>query len=119
MATRYTSIPAVPQGQLSGAATIVLISALKENVELLTAQRGESDFASKAIAIDQVKVDFLDAQNMQQVSSDGLGFTISGNKVANFDDYIELIQDVQTLANDLRETRDRLNLLIAQLQLKA
>jgi len=119
MATRYTSIPAVPQGQLSGAATIILISALKENVELLTAQRGESDFASKAIAIDQISVNFLDTQDMQQVSSNGLGYTISGNKVADFDDYIKLIQDTQTLANDLRDTRDRLNLLIAQLQLKA
>ena len=52
MATRYAAIPAVPQTQLTGPATVILITALKENVELLTGTRGEEDLASKAVAID-------------------------------------------------------------------
>ena len=30
MATRYAAIPAIPQGNLTGASTIVLITALKD-----------------------------------------------------------------------------------------
>ena len=56
MATRYAAIPAVPQGNLTGASTVVLVTALKENVELLTGTRGEEDLASKAIAIDQIQI---------------------------------------------------------------
>lgn len=116
MATRYAAIPAVPQGQLSGAATVVLITALKENVELLTGTRGEDDLASKAVAIDQIRQNVLDRQNMAQVAAKGVGYTISSQQVADFNDFVKLINDVQILANDLSETRNALNALIAQLK---
>ena len=116
MATRYAAIPAVPQGQLSGAATVVLITALKENVELLTGTRGEEDLASKAVAIAQVRQNTLDRQNMVQVSARGTGFTISSQEVADYNDCVKLVNDVQILANDLAETRTALNTLLAQLK---
>jgi len=116
MATRYAAIPAVPQGQLSGAATIILISSLKENVELLTGTRGEEDNASKAIPIDQIQIASLPVQIMQQVSAKGEGFTISSQQVAGLDDFGRLINDVQLLANDVAQTRNALNALIAQLK---
>ena len=53
---------------------------------------------------------------MQQVSAKGTGFTISSQDVAGLDDYGLLLQDVQTLANDLAQTRLVLNILIKQLK---
>ena len=116
MATRYAAIPAVPQGQLSGAATIILISSLKENVELLTGTRGEEDNASKAIPVDQIRISTLPVQIMSQVSAKGTGHTISNVNVADLDDVGKLINDVQLLANDVLQTRNALNALIAQLK---
>ena len=45
---RFTAIPAVPQGGITDWQS-VLITTVKENVELLTGLRGEADLASKAI----------------------------------------------------------------------
>ena len=58
----------------------------------------------------------MSIQNMRQVAAKGVGFTISGEKVASLDDYGKLIVDVQTLANDVKVTRDVLNILIRQLK---
>jgi len=116
MATRYAAIPAVPQGQISGANQVVLITALKENVELLTGTRGEDDLASKAVAIDQVKLNTLGNQDALAVNAKGTGNTISGTSVPNYDDYVKLVNDVQILMNDVLETRQALNTLIAQLK---
>tara|TARA_B100002019_G_scaffold293421_1_gene320899 strand:- start:3921 stop:4280 length:360 start_codon:yes stop_codon:yes gene_type:complete len=119
MATRYAAIPAVPQGNLSGGATIVLVTALKENVELLTGTRGEEDLASKAVAIDQIKLNTLGNQDALAVNAKGIGYTISGQKVPDYDDYIKLLNDVQILMNDLFATREALDTLISQLKGRA
>ena len=115
MATRFAAIPAVPQGSLTGASTVVLISSLKENVELLTGTRGEEDNASKALTFDQIKQQPIGEQSLFEVTAKGEGFTISNEQLAGLDDFGRLINDVQVLANDLAETRQALNNLIAQL----
>ena len=112
---RFTAIPAVPQGGITDWQS-VLISSVKENVELLTGLRGETDLASKAVTYGQIRVTPMTAQKLQQVSAKGAGFTISGQEVAGLDDYGKLITDVQTLANDLAYTRNVLNALIRQLK---
>ena len=53
---------------------------------------------------------------MQQVSAKGNGFSHSGDDIAGLDDYVKLITDVQTLANDLNYTRETLNVLIKQIK---
>ena len=60
IANRFTSVPAVPQGGFTDYQTI-LISTVKENVELLTGLRGEIDAASKAITQGQITVNPLSA----------------------------------------------------------
>jgi hypothetical protein len=112
---RFTAIPAVPQGGITDWQS-VLISSVKENVELLTGLRGETDLASKAITQGQITLLEQPDQNMKQISAKGSGFTISGQEVAGLDDYGLLITDVQTLANDLAYTRAVLNALIKQLR---
>jgi len=112
---RFSAIPAVPQGGLTDWQT-VLISAVKENVELLTGLRGEVDLQSKAVTQGQVTVNQMEEQNLKQVTAKGAGFTISSQDVAALDDYAKLILDVQTLANDVKLTRDVVNLLIKQIR---
>jgi hypothetical protein len=112
---RFTAIPAVPQGGITDWQS-VLISSVKENVELLTGLRGEADLASKAVTKGQITLELMGDQNMKQISAKGAGFTISGQEVAGLDDYGLLLTDVQTLANDLAYTRAVLNALIQQLR---
>lgn len=112
---RFTAIPSVPQGGITDWQS-VLISAVKENVELLTGLRGEADLQSKAVTQGQVTLKQMSEQDMRQVSAKGAGFTISGQEVAGLDDYGKLINDVQTLANDLAYTRVVVNALIKQIK---
>tara|TARA_R100001510_G_C7491322_1_gene99006 strand:+ start:87 stop:434 length:348 start_codon:yes stop_codon:yes gene_type:complete len=112
---RFTAIPAVPQGGITDWQSI-LITSVKENVELLTGLRGEADLSSKAVTKGQITLLEQSPQKMQQVSAKGTGFTISSQDVAGLDDYGLLLQDVQTLANDLAQTRLVLNILIKQLK---
>jgi len=112
---RFTTIPNVPQGGMTDWQTI-LISQVKENIELLTGQRNEGDGASRAVTKGDITLLELPLQDMKQVSAKGTGYTISSQEVAGLDDYGKLINDVQTLANDLAYTRQALNLLIRQLK---
>ena len=112
---RFTAIPAVPQGGVTDWQSI-LMSSVKENVELLTVFRGESDLQSKAITRGQVTIKEMSVQDMKQVSAKGAGFTISEQEVAGLADYGKLITDVQTLANDLASTRSVLNALIKEIK---
>ena len=112
---RFTAIPAVPQGGMTDWQS-VLITTVKENVELLTGLRGEADLSSKAITKGQITLLEQPEQNMRQVSAKGTGFTISGQEVAGLTDYGLLLTDVQTLANDVAFNRTVLNALIRQLK---
>ena len=101
---RFTGVPVVPTSGLPELQAN-LFSALKENVELLTGARGESDAASKALVRSDIEVKRVGAQVMgsvQHISPDGYTGAFRA-----------LQQDVQALANDLYYTRQALDLLIA------
>ena len=119
---RFSGIPAVPQGGLTEWQAI-LISAVKENVELLTGLRGEGDLASKAITKGEIRVPNMGDQNMQAVSAAGTGYTTASDgtlsatvDVPSLQDYQKLVSDVQVLADDLAYTRAVINLLLNQLR---
>ena len=115
MPGRFVGTPEIPDGALLDWQA-VLFSAIKENVELLTGTRGESDLASRAIVRGDFTVQQLGQQTMTTVSAKGEGFTISSQDVAGLDDYGLLINDVQELANDLFRTREAFDLLVRQLR---
>lgn len=114
MPGRFTAIPAVPTG-LNDWQT-QLSNSMKENVELLCGTRGEADGASRAIVRSDVLVELARPLNMQRVTAEGKGYTISGQNVADVDDFAKLIVNVQELANDVAYLRNVLNGLIAQLK---
>tara|TARA_R110000803_G_scaffold38467_9_gene83257 strand:- start:2486 stop:2839 length:354 start_codon:yes stop_codon:yes gene_type:complete len=114
MVRRHVATPEVPDQLLDWQA--ILFSAIKENVELLTGTRGESDLASMAITRGDVSANQLGQQDMGNVTQSGDdGYVISGQDVASLDALRNLRADVQVLANDLFRTRQTLDLLIRNL----
>ena len=98
---RFAGIPAIPTTDMADWESQVF-HAIKENVELLCGTRGEADEASKAVTKGNISVSSMEQQDMRVVSG-----------IAALAD---LVEAVQTLANDLAEQRDTLNTLIEQLK---
>jgi hypothetical protein len=93
-----------------------MLGAIKENVELLVGARGEKDGASRAITKAAITVIQAPEQSMRQVTAQGTAVNLEGAIVPAMDDYIELLKNVQALANDVASIRATLNTLITQLR---
>jgi hypothetical protein len=111
---RFTAIPSIPQGGLTDW-QFNTMSAMKENIELLTGARGSNNSA-RAITGGQVTVNNPAPQTMTRVTATGAGFTIGGVNVPSADDYFKLVSDVQQLANDVANLRATVNILVNQLK---
>ena len=116
MATRSARFVAIPNVPLQGLTDwqFQTLTAMKENLELLTGARGGT--ATSAVTRGSLTVTSAPAQNMVRVTADGSGYTISGVTVPSLDDYTKLISNVQQLANDVAALRNTVNTLIAQLK---
>jgi len=112
---RFSGIPALPDVNVDEWQTAVL-GAIKQNVELLTGGRGESDEASRALLKGDLSVSQAGDPKFVQLSARGAGFTVSGASVPALADYVSLLQDVQALAADVAELRTVLNTLVSQLR---
>ena len=118
---RFVPIEEVPhEGILPWQSSI--LSAMKQNVELLIGLRGEEDSISKSITKGQITIVPLANQELQQITAVGAGYTIptgedtSSVTVPSLSDYAKSLRDTQILANDLAYTRFALNTLIQQLK---
>jgi len=113
---RFTSIPALALGGITPG-MMQIVNAIKENVELLTGGRNEADAASRAITVGAIAtVRDAPVQNLTRVTASGAGFTLSGVSVASAEDHVKLINDVQTLANDVASLRATVNTLLQQMK---
>jgi hypothetical protein len=92
-----------------------LFHSLKENVELLTGTRGEAGAVSTSIIRGDITVSQVGQQDLSEISARSNGVTISGSDVALLDNFRDLLNDVQLLANDVYATRRALDLLIRNL----
>lgn len=113
--SRFSPIPNVPQSGVDFW-QVQTLSAIKENVELLAGTGGELDGVSRAVTRGDVRVGSAPTQTMRQVTATGAGFTISGVQVPSLDDYVNLVTNVQQLANDVASLRNTVNVLINQLR---
>lgn len=113
--TRFSAIPNPPQTEMSGW-QYYMLNALKENVDLLTGARGEKDNASRALTKASITVAPAPTQSMRQLTAQGAAVNIEGATVPDMTDYIELLKNVQSLANDVAALRATLNALIGQLR---
>jgi len=109
----FTSLPPVPQVGVPEW-QFQFLNNVKQNVEVLTGQRGNTGF--EAITSGRISVQPIGDLSLRQVTATGAGFTISGVNVASVDDYAKLIVDVQTLIGDVALIKDVLNTLISQLK---
>ena len=112
---RFTAIPAIPQTGIDEW-QLRLLSALKENVELLTGTRGEEDRSSVALVRSRLNVSPPPAQTMTRVSAQGAGVTVSGVSIPTLEDYGRLLSDTQRLANDVAVLRATVATLVNQLR---
>ncbi len=112
---RFTPIPAIPTSSMSDWQYNTL-SAMKENIELLTGARGEKDGTSRALTTGAIKVQPAPAQTLPSITAQGNAVSISGATVPDISDYAELLKNVQMLANDVAAVRNTLNTLISQLR---
>ena len=110
---RHVATPEVPNTLLDWQA--ILFSAIKENVELLTGTRGESDLASMAVVRGDFTVQQVGAQVMGSINTSHNLTPTSLAEAAPLDSFTDLRGDVQLLANDLYYTRQALDLLIRNL----
>jgi hypothetical protein len=112
---RFSGIPALPQSNIDPAVYAV-ISALKENVELLTGTRGEADGASVALTKSSLTVAAPSDALISALTAKGYGVTISGVSVPTQADYLDLLRDVSLLLNDVIRLRATLQTLVSQLR---
>lgn len=136
---RFSGIPSLPQSGVEEW-NLRTLGALKQNVELLTGSRGESDLASKALIRSQFTVGQAPLPTITTVTTLGPVYntfnyaTINDSggtprsvpyfdvDMANVLNSIALIaqsgtaQDIQRLASDVAQIRNTLNILIAQIK---
>ena len=112
---RFTAIPNLPQLGIPGEQAYVL-TALKENVDLLIGAKGAKYSDSRAVTKGSVTVEPTPDPELVRVTAEGAGFSVSNVLVPDFDDYVKLISSVQTLAEDVAAMRRTLNTLIQQLK---
>ena len=112
---QYPPVPEIPLGGMSDWMFAVL-SSMKENIDLLTGNRGSGSSSQAAISKAEITVTPAPPMVLKQMSATGAGFTINGVRVASLDDHIALIQDTRTLAIDVANLHATVNALIAQLK---
>ena len=113
--SRFAAIPNPPQSEMSSWQYQVL-GAIKQNVELLIGSRGEKDGASRAVTKSSVTVTQAPEQTMRQITAQGAAVNLEGAVVPAMEDYVELLKNVQAIANDVASLRATLNTLITQLR---
>lgn len=112
---RFTGIPSLPQIGVEEWQYRIL-SAMKQNIELLVGTRGEADAASRALTKSTITITKVPEPSIRAVSAVGSGFTISGAQVPALADYQALVRDVQLLVDDVAQLRSTVNTLISQLR---
>lgn len=112
--SRFTGVPELPPDMSEW--ELRVLSALKQNIELLIGARGEVDSASKALVRSDISVRSSITPQFQALSARGAGITVSGVAIPTLDDYTALLQDFIKLSQDVATLRNTLSTLITQLR---
>ena len=113
----FVATPNIPTGRADLAG---ILSAAKQNIELLTATRGEPGLASRAFVRGDISVSRLGQQDLVSVTNvipeNYIFISLSQQHVAFSSPLTALRVDVEILASDVAETRAAFNSLIAGLK---
>ena len=113
MVKRFVATPEVPSTEI--VAQSILLSSIKENIELLTGTRGEPGLASMVLARGDLTVNQIGQQEMTNVNRSSVVEPANTAAAASAVTINDLRNDVQVLANDVFRTRQALDLLIRNL----
>jgi hypothetical protein len=120
MATRNAQYPAIPSPPQAGLQPwqYAFYNSLKESIEMLTGARTGIDKSTQSVRIGQITVAAPPTQNMTRVTAEGQAISLNDEKVAvpTAEDYAKLVGNVQTLANDVVNLRNTVEILIKQLK---
>lgn len=108
---KYQGLPAIPNEKIPQWQYDIL-SALKENIEILMGQRGPG----RSVTNDTIGVQPQNFQLMTQISARGDNYLISGVYVPTLADYTKLLNDVQQLSLDVAKIQDAFNTLLQNLR---
>ena len=108
---QFQGLPAIPNEKIPQWQYDIL-SALKENIEILMGQRGPG----RSVTNDTIGVQPQNFQLMTQISARRDNYLISGVYVPTLADYTKLLNDVQQLALDVAKIQDALNALLQNLR---
>lgn len=108
---QFQGMPAIPNDKIPQW-QYDLLSAMKENIEILMGTRGPG----RAVTNDTVGVQPQRFQIMTQVSARGEFTTNAATGVPTIADYIRLLNDVQQLAADVAKIQDALNALLRNMR---
>jgi hypothetical protein len=118
---QFQGIPAIPPQQIQQWQYDIL-SAMKENLEILMGVRGVNGTqgTGRAITNDTVGVESADRQVMKQLSARGDFYTLTTTggdiEFPQLQDYVKLLNDVQQLAIDVANIQNALNALLKNLK---
>jgi hypothetical protein len=114
---KVTNFSSMPEPSLQGLdfSLYEILTAMKQNIELLTGQRNELDGGSRAITTAAITVAEPGTPQFLSTAA-GVGITINGMRVPSYDDYINLLTDVRNLGKDVEELRALMSTLITQLR---
>lgn len=110
---QFAAIPNIPQSGLTDWQFNTL-NAMKENLELLIGARANGTL--RAVTTGQVTLTNPPTQTMTRVTATGGAYTISGVTVPSSEDYVQLVANVQALADDVAALRSTVVTLINQLK---
>lgn len=111
---QYRAIPHVDTPALKDVGTLgEIVSALTENVEILTGQRGPG----RAITNDALGVKPQDNLTRTQIRTPLGGTTSAAGGVPTYTEYVNLATDVQQLITDVAKIQYALNTLISNMEL--
>lgn len=115
MPGRFSPIPQ-PAAVEASSWQFGMLEALRENVELLTGFRGERDGASRAVLKSDIQVSQIRVPTLTRITAQGGGVPLSGVAVPTLQDYVELLRNVQQMADDMKRMQDTINTLITELR---
>lgn len=107
----FAAIPSIPQGGGIDPWQFRLLTAMKQNIEILSGARDSGEF-SAILKGSMSGFPKLAEMDMKQITARGEYVTISGSDVPLVSDYINLMASVQVLANDVNRLYATVNALI-------
>jgi hypothetical protein len=111
---QFQSIRDVPQSGIQQW-QMDMLNQVKENLEVLM---GVRQAGVRSITTDLVTVVQAENITMKRSSAQPTGYNISGNLVADFNQFVQLIKDVNELANNVLTLQLQVNTLVRDLSQK-